>query len=66
MGMFDYLIIDSQKLPLSSSETELLKNKIFQTKDLENCLLPYEINFQLFNIRQNNQYRLCGESFQTH
>lgn len=43
MGMFDHIVIDSQKLPLSSSERELLKNKVFQTKDLEKCLLSYEI-----------------------
>lgn len=43
MGMFDHIIINSQKLPVSSSEKELLKNKVFQTKDLEKCLLSYEI-----------------------
>jgi hypothetical protein len=43
MGMFDYIIIDSKKLPVFPSERELLKNKIFQTKDLEKCLLSYEI-----------------------
>lgn len=43
MGMFDNIIINSEKLPVSSQEKELLKNKIFQTKDLENCLLLYEI-----------------------
>lgn len=44
MGMFDYLIIDSQKLPASPQEKELLKNEVFQTKDLEKSLLSYEIN----------------------
>ena len=53
MGMFDFIIIDSQRLPVSSSEKELLKNKIFQTKDLENCLFSYEITGEDEILLQN-------------
>jgi hypothetical protein len=62
MGMFDYIIIDSQKLPVSSTEKELLKNKTFQTKDLENCLLSYEITneneLMLHNIKEEKTSKL--------
>ncbi len=62
MGMFNYIIIDSQKLPVSSSERKLLKNKIFQAKDLENCLLSYEITNEgevmLQNIKEEKTSEL--------
>jgi len=44
MGMFDELIIDSKKLPVSEEEKDLLKNKVFQTKSLRRGLLFYAIN----------------------
>ena len=42
--MFDSIKINSQKLPISAVEKELLKDVVFQTKDLEKCLLIYQIS----------------------
>jgi hypothetical protein len=44
MGMFDSIKINSDKLPVSVAEKELLKDAVFQTKDLEQCLLMYVIS----------------------
>jgi hypothetical protein len=64
MGMFDYIIVDAQQLPVSPSERELLKNKNFQTKDLENCLLSYEITnegeIMLQNIKDEKTLELIS------
>lgn len=43
MGMFDYLIINAEKLPVSSEEKAILKNRVFQTKSLNKGLLSYVI-----------------------
>ena len=59
--MFDYIIIDSQKLPVSPSEQELLKNKIFQTKDFEKCLLSYEITNEGEIMLQNIKDKKTSE-----
>jgi hypothetical protein len=44
MGMFDSLKINSEKLPVPENEKILLKNIVFQTKDLERSLLLYFIS----------------------
>jgi hypothetical protein len=44
MGMFDSIKINSEKLPISAAGRVLLRNVVFQTKDLEKCLLMYQIS----------------------
>ena len=43
MGMFDYIKINLDKLPITEKERELLEGKDFQTKDLDNTLSEYRI-----------------------
>ena len=43
MGMFDYIKINLDKLPITEQERELLEGKEFQTKDLDNTLSEYRI-----------------------
>ena len=43
MGMFDYIKINLDKLPITEKERELLEGKEFQTKDLDNTLSEYRI-----------------------
>ena len=43
MGMFDTITISIDRLPISETDKERLKNENFQTKSLEKLLLRYRI-----------------------
>jgi hypothetical protein len=43
MGMFDYIKINLDKLPITEKERKLLEGKDFQTKDLDKTLSEYRI-----------------------
>jgi hypothetical protein len=43
MGMFDTIIINTDLLPISEEEKELLSKTNFQTKSLDNALFTYRI-----------------------
>lgn len=61
MGMFDSIIINVEKLPVTEEEKTVLKNAVFQTKNLEKLLLLYSIsdNGELLLSKQKN-----GASFE--
>lgn len=44
MGMFDSIIINPEKLPVSGEEKILLKDAVFQTKNFDKLLLLYMIS----------------------
>lgn len=44
MGMFDSIIINVEKLPVTQEEKKLLTDAVFQTKDLDNSLFLYMIS----------------------
>ena len=44
MGMFDSIIINPEKLPVTREEKILLKDAVFQTKDFDKLLLLYLIS----------------------
>lgn len=48
MGMFDYIKINLDKLPITEKEHELLEDKEFQIKDLDNTLSEYRITHDNF------------------
>ena len=54
MGMFDYITVPKTYFQdiLSRNQRRMLQSQVFQTKDLENCLLDYKIF--------NNKLYLCG------
>ena len=48
MGMYDTLLINTNCLPISAEEIELLSKEEFQTKSLDNCLICYRITDEGF------------------
>ena len=45
MGMFDYITVPKTYFQdiLSRNQRRMIQSQVFQTKDLENCLLDYKI-----------------------
>jgi hypothetical protein len=56
MGMFDSIIINAEKLPVTEDEKIVLKDAVFQTKHLEKLLLVYMIsdNDELLLLKRKN------------
>lgn len=64
MGMFDSIKINVEKLPVSLEEKIILKDVVYQTKDLEKCLMLYIISdddeLLLTESIRNNDGKVAG------